>query len=868
MISKFRWWVALVMLLSASGTQATHIVGGEMIYKCLGNNQYEITLKVYRDCYNGLAAYDNPAYIFIFNASGTIVQTLSVAFPGSDTLENNPGNPCLIVPPGICVEEAIYKTTVTLQPSTGGYWLVYQRCCRNGALITNLINPGSTGATYLETVPDPNVATCNNSPYFNKFPPTVICANNDFVFDHSATDPDGDSLVYSLCAPFEGASTANPQPTPFNPPTPPPYGPVIFASPYSATNPLGGNPPLSIDPVTGLMTGHPTTIGNFVVGVCVKEYRNGVLIGEHKRDFQFNVTTCAPAVLASTPPVVNNCASYTVTFENNSIGGNVFHWDFGVPGTNSDTSNLFEPTFTFPDTGVYTVTLMVNPGAPCGDTTTATVYVFPTLVGGMIAPDACQGQPVQFTDISVATYGSVNQWNWNFGDGSSSTAKNPTHTYAAPGTYTVTLIVKTSFGCVDTIKQTVAVYPSPQTSVTPGDTMICYLDEVQLYASGSGNFVWQPNYNLSNPYIPNPIAAPDVTTTYYVIVSNSYGCSDTASVTIWVFDTVIVNAGPDVVICPGDTVQLAATGSGSFFQWFPPTSLNNPNIANPLAWPPSTTTYVVTNKVGSCVGTDTVTVFVKPLPNINAGPDQQICEGDTVQITAQGGTSYLWAPAATLSDPTAESPLAFPTVTTTYVFQATDSNSCNKVVIDSVTVWVIPEPTITISQDTVIILGTCVTLSVSGGTSYQWYPLSDFEDPTSATPTVCPQTSTQYCVEVTTVEGCTFRKCVMVRVKNDPVVTFPSAFSPNADGHNDLFRPIVVGLVNVEVFRVYNRWGEVLWEVSGIDVSGGPFPPSFGWDGTHKGKEQPVGVYVYYLKGKAKATDVPVELTGNVTLVR
>ncbi|MDW8332509.1 MAG: hypothetical protein RMK43_12740, partial [Cyclobacteriaceae bacterium] len=328
---------------------ATHIVGGEMIYTCLGNNQYQLTLKVYRDCYNGLAAYDNPAYIFIFNSSGVIVQTLSVQFPGSDTLDNNPGNPCLIVPPGICVEEAVYQTTVTLQPSTGGYWLVYQRCCRNGALITNLINPGSTGATYLETLPDPNVASCNNSPYFNNFPPTVICANTDFVFDHSATDPDGDSLVYSLCAPFEGASTANPQPSPFNPPFPPPYGPVVFSSPYSATNPLGGSPPLSIDPVTGLMTGHPQTVGNFVVGVCAQEYRNGVLIGEHKRDFQFNVTTCTPAVLASTPPEVNNCAGYTVTFQNNSIGGNVYHWDFGVPGISNDTSNLFQPTFTFPD---------------------------------------------------------------------------------------------------------------------------------------------------------------------------------------------------------------------------------------------------------------------------------------------------------------------------------------------------------------------------------------------------------------------------------------------------------------------------------------------------------------------------------------
>ncbi|MDW8393465.1 MAG: gliding motility-associated C-terminal domain-containing protein, partial [Chitinophagales bacterium] len=105
-------------------------------------------------------------------------------------------------------------------------------------------------------------------------------------------------------------------------------------------------------------------------------------------------------------------------------------------------------------------------------------------------------------------------------------------------------------------------------------------------------------------------------------------------------------------------------------------------------------------------------------------------------------------------------------------------------------------------------------------------------------------------------------------VKNDPIVTFPSAFSPNNDNRNDVFRPIVVGLARIDAFRVYNRWGELIWEAEGIDVGGGPFPAQYGWNGTYKGKEQPVGVYVYYLKGSAKATGAPIELKGNVTLVR
>jgi hypothetical protein len=182
----------------------------------------------------------------------------------------------------------------------------------------------NTGATYLGFIPDTSVAVCNSSPYFNNFPPTVICVDQGLEFDHSATDPDGDSLVYGLCDPYLGADMLNPYPAP---PLPPPYGFVTFVSPYSAADPMGGNPPMAINPQTGLLTVTPQTLGQFVVGVCVTEYRNGILVSEHKRDFQFNVTSCQPSVIASIPSVINDCSSYQVTFENNSFGGTTYHWD-------------------------------------------------------------------------------------------------------------------------------------------------------------------------------------------------------------------------------------------------------------------------------------------------------------------------------------------------------------------------------------------------------------------------------------------------------------------------------------------------------------------------------------------------------------
>ena len=135
--------IAILISLQPFWLKASHIVGGEMIYECLGNDEYLITLKVYRDCFSGEAEYDDPTNVYIFDANSNIVATLPIPFPGSDTLPNNTGNPCLVVPPGICVEEAIFQYNVFLDPSPGGYTMVYQRCCRNNT-IDNIVNPNNT----------------------------------------------------------------------------------------------------------------------------------------------------------------------------------------------------------------------------------------------------------------------------------------------------------------------------------------------------------------------------------------------------------------------------------------------------------------------------------------------------------------------------------------------------------------------------------------------------------------------------------------------------------------------------------------------------------------------------------------------------
>ena len=211
-------WAAVLGSASLLAS-ATHLVGGEIYYTHLGGNQYLVTLKVYRDCgpANTLGTgFDDQVYIGMWDGSGTIgfndVLTIPLTQSNVSSVPVVLGNPCGTPPPDLCIEQAIYSTTVTLPANAYGWDLMWQRCCRNPS-ISNLQNFGGTdnpGATFLAHVPGTSQgsdATNNSSPTFQELPPVAVCANFNFTWDHSAIDPDGDELVYSFCAPLDGGGT-------------------------------------------------------------------------------------------------------------------------------------------------------------------------------------------------------------------------------------------------------------------------------------------------------------------------------------------------------------------------------------------------------------------------------------------------------------------------------------------------------------------------------------------------------------------------------------------------------------------------------------------------------------------------------------
>ncbi len=493
-------------------------------------------MKIYRDCYGGGAAFDSgvgasfAGTMTVYKGNSNIPYgTFELAKPQVTNIMPSLSNPCLIAPPNVCVEEGVYVFTLDLPIVNESYYVVYQRCCRNNT-ITNIINPGATGATYYVELTAKSQQVCNSSPVFDDFPPIVICANEPIDFSHSATDADGDQLVYQLCTPFDGGGNDQNNPTaPFgvapDPDLPPPYQPVNFVAPiYSANNPLASNPPLNINSSTGFLTGTPNIIGQFVVCVSVQEFRNGELLSEIRRDFQFNVAKCDPTVVADIHEdtivtlqdkqfyVVNVCGANSVLFTNQSFQKpyiNNFSWEFDIGGS-TQTFNLWDPTVNFPGTGTYFGQLKLNPGTTCGDTAFIQVNVFPGINADFgFSYDTCVAGPVEFFDLSSsgAGPGSIVSWGWDFGDGLKGEVQNPVHVYQSPGDIPVRLLVRDTNNCTGVKTKTVRYFPVPELLVVaPSEYVGCqpaniFFDNLSYPVNEEYTTLWEFGDGQTSPEI-------------------------------------------------------------------------------------------------------------------------------------------------------------------------------------------------------------------------------------------------------------------------------------------------------------------------------------------------------------------------------
>jgi gliding motility-associated-like protein len=351
---------------------------------------------------------------------------------------------------------------------------------------------------------------------------------------------------------------------------------------------------------------------------------------------------------------------------------------------------------------------------------------------------------------------------------------------------------------------------------------------------------------------------------YTITVKDNSGCINTKPITIALDNTVTADAGNDDEICEGTGITLPAVSNGTSFVWTPAATLSDAAILTPVASPVVTTKYYITATSGICNRTDSVTISVLPAPVANAGSDAAYCYGKLFQLSGSGGVSYQWSPSTYFTTSATDQ---FPTVKAntdiTYTLMVTDANGCTSLVPDAVAIDVTPPIKIFAGNDTVAAINQPIQLHVkelgiAGVTQYSWSPANFLNDASIASPIAILPYDYRYIVTASTPEGCEGKDDIFIKVYKGPDIYVPSGFTPNNDGLNDRLGPIPVGIKEFRFFRVFNRWGQLVFSTS---------DPRRTWDGTLNGVQQPTGTFIWM----AEAVDYKGNLVtrkGVVTIIR
>ncbi len=472
------------------------------------------------------------------------------------------------------------------------------------------------------------------------------------------------------------------------------------------------------------------------------------------------------------------------------------------------------------------------------------------------APALCQGQ--NNGTITAQPTGGTPGYEYSL-DGVNYQASSIFNVVA--GTYTIT--TRDRNGCTASVSGIVVTEPSALTATAVSANATCDggNDGTITITAGGGSPGYQYSVDGANFQASNVFnLAPGF---YNVSVKDVNGCVITKpGITVGLTNNLTLTPAADETICEGTSVQLQTISNATQYAWSPATGLDNPAIVNPSASPTITTQYIVTATLGRCSAEDTLVVNIQPAPVPDAGADVTICVGQSSQLQGTGGVSYQWSPATYLDNPAIANPVSTPDKTITYSLDVTGANGCRSQP-GRVTVNVTPPIQVTtFPTDTIVSAGDQFgVLAISAATNYSWSPSAGLSNPSVADPVVTAGAAGDlviYKVIATTAAGCRGEGYVKVQVYKGPDLYVPTGFTPNNDGKNDKFFPIPIGIKELKYFRVYNRWGQLVFSTSRMNN---------GWDGTFGGKEETTGVYVWVVQGITKDNRV-ITKRGTVSLIR
>jgi gliding motility-associated-like protein len=517
----------------------------------------------------------------------------------------------------------------------------------------------------------------------------------------------------------------------------------------------------------------------------------------------------------------------------------------------------------FPGLAANTYTVYIRDAVGCTNSATITVGQPAQLAAATSVQNVlCNGQTNGV--ITVTATGGITAYSYSLNN----------VTYQPGNTFTVgagpyTIYVRDANNCLVQVNNVTVAQPAilTATSVTGNATCDGGNDGTITVTATGGTLPYQYSVN-GTAFQASGVLNVAPGTFGSVTVKDANGCMFTVpSVTVGLTNNLTLTPAVDPVpICEGSSVQLQLTTNATQFAWTPAANLSSTTIANPVVKPTTTTLYSVTVTLGRCSLPDDILVTVIPAPVPDAGVNGDICYGQTYQLQAVGDPTYVytWTPGTYLSSSTGINPICTPDKTITYTLNVTDANGCPSLTTDQVTVFVTPPIAVkTYPADTIVYSGAQVPLlATSAGTSYVWSPAAGLDNPNIANPVATAPaidgTVVIYQVTTTTSAGCQGDAFVIVRVYKGPDIYVPTAFTPNGDGKNDQFIPFPVGIKKLNYFRVFNRWGQLLYSTTTLNQ---------GWDGRLAGVQQSSGVYVWMVEGVTMDNKL-ITKKGTVTLIR
>jgi gliding motility-associated-like protein len=598
-----------------------------------------------------------------------------------------------------------------------------------------------------------------------------------------------------------------------------------------------------------------------------------------------NISSLVIEPLAPNPEFTNTssnqiCVGDEVSFS--PTGTNpAFHsyeWDFGN-GTTSDDA-LTESIYN--EAGTYSVSLVVTDSLGCFREEIQEIVFVQDYPIAIIGTNFEEDENLCYPFVATYSNESVNAnpagYTWQVEQiGTINNQPSVGTTYLEPGFYDVSLTSQTTFGCISDTSITVEV-EGPLAEINLNPNAICPGGSIELLLTDTSDLAfWEFDFGdgsasanewiTQHTYDPTFIPTTGSTVLTLVMFSADSACSSARTENL-IIEEVVADFDRnnefsilDSIHCVGPADEFISTSSPNATSFFwtisNGESFNTQNVTTTLE-PGEYEVELIVNSDLGCADTiaKSMEIFALPTASVNEG---EICRGESITLTAEGGISYSWNPVSGLDNPNAGTVQASPNSNTLYTVTVTDENNCSATTQSFVLVY---QPPPSISVDTVLRIGNTdiAGLNLGQGYTYQWSPDLELECDTCPTTLFRPLESREYTLSISDTVGCfTIDSYFYFEILEVASVVVPDAFTPNGDGVNDIVYVEGWGIEELISFQIYNRWGELIFETNDSNE---------GWDGTYKGELQNPDSYAYVVVAKNFIFGNPETFKGFIDLVK